>query len=86
KEVSRAELYIFDDRGGVQAPADYTVQYFADGQWRDAANQVKAPATPTGGSMNTIKFGKVSTSKVRVVFTHKGKARSGVTELELWKE
>lgn len=86
KEVSRAELYIFDDRGGVQAPANYVVQYFTDGEWRDAADQVKSPATPTGGTVNTVTFRKVTTAKVRVLFSHRGKARSGVTELELWKE
>jgi hypothetical protein len=29
-------------------------------------------------------FTLVSTSKFRVVFTHKGKARSGITEIEAW--
>ena len=86
KEMSRAELYIFDDRGGVQSPADYRVQYFANGEWRNAANQSKSPATPIGGAMNTVTFTKVSAPKVRVVFTHKGNARSGVTELEFWRE
>ena len=86
KDVSRAEIYIFDDRGGVQAPASYTVQYFADGEWRDAANQTKSPAAPLGGAMNTVTFGKVTTPKVRLLFTHQGKARTGVTELELWKD
>lgn len=86
REVSRAELYIFDDRGGVQAPTNYIVQIFANGQWQDAANQVKSPAAPIGGAINTVTFQKVSTPKVRIVFTHKGKARSGVTELEFWRE
>ena len=86
KEVSRAEIYIFDDHGGVQAPASYSVQYFTEGEWRDAASQTKSPATPIGGAMNTVTFSKVTTTKVRIVFTHQGKARSGVTELEIWKE
>ncbi len=86
KEVSRAELYIFDDRGGVQAPTNYVVQYFADGEWRDAASQLRSPAVPAGGTMNTVTFSKVSTPKVRIVFTHKGKSKSGVTELEFWKD
>jgi hypothetical protein len=86
KEVSRAELYLYDDRGGVQPPASYAVQYFLDDEWRDAANQSKSPATPIGGAMNTVTFTKVTTKKVRIVFTHQGNARSGVTELELWKE
>ena len=58
----------------------------ADGEWRDAANQIKSPAAPLGGAMNTVTFNKVTTPKLRVVFTHQGKARSGLTELELWKE
>jgi hypothetical protein len=36
--------------------------------------------------MNTITFGRVSARKVRVVFAHAGKARSGLTEIEVWEE
>jgi hypothetical protein len=85
-EVGRVELYIYDDHGGVQPPASYTVQCFVDGAWQDATDQRKRPAVPTGGAMNTVSFTHVLASKVRVVFTHQGKARSGVTELEVWKE
>lgn len=56
REVSRAEIYIFDDCGGVQAPASYTVQYFANGEWHDAFDQVKSPSTPIGGAINTVAF------------------------------
>ena len=86
KEVGRVEIYLFDDRGGVQAPESYTVQYFANGEWRDVVNPMAKPAAPTGSAINTATFTQVSTAKLRVVFTHKGKARSGVTELEVWKE
>jgi hypothetical protein len=84
-EVSRAELYIYDDRGGVQAPESYNVQYF-DGEWRDAANQKKSSEAPVGSAQNTVRFDQVTAKKWRVVFVNKGKARSGLTELELWKE
>ena len=86
KEVSRAEIYLYDDRGGVQPPASYTVQYFSDGEWREAANQTKSRAAPTGSAINTVTFTRVTTPRIRVLFTHQGKARSGVTELELWRE
>ncbi len=86
KEIARAELYIYDDRGGVQPPESYNVQVFVGGEWRDAANQIKTPALPTGSAQNSVRFDKVVTSKLRVVFTHKDKARSGVSELEIWKE
>jgi hypothetical protein len=86
KEFARVEVCIFDDRRGVHAPASLAVQYFANDEWRDVSNPVSNPAVPSGGSANSIKFAKVTAAKVRVVFTHKDKARSGVTELEVWKE
>jgi len=86
KEFSRIDMGIFDDRGGVQAPESYTVQYYDGSQWRDAAGQVRTPDKPIGGAVNSVKFDRVTAAKVRVVFTHKGQAKSGVTELEVWKE
>jgi hypothetical protein len=86
REVGRVDLHIYDDRGGVQPPANYNVQYWIDGAWHDATAQVASPAIPAGGTVNTVKFTKVTAQKVRVVFTNKGKARSGVTEMEVWKE
>ena len=86
KEIGRLELYIYDDRGGVQAPQKYNVQFWAAGEWRDAEVQETKPSIPTGGMANSVTFKRVNTSKFRVVFTNKGKARSGVTEIEAWRE
>jgi hypothetical protein len=86
KSVSRAELYIYDDRGGVQAPAGYELQYWLEDQWRDVTHATKAPVNPTGNMANSVVFDPVTTTKVRVLFIHKGKARSGVTEVELWEK
>jgi hypothetical protein len=86
KQLGRAEIYIYDDRGGVQAPASYVLQYVVDGKWLDVPAQVRTPEAPAGNMANTVRFPKVTTSKVRLVFTHKGKSRSGITELELWPE
>ncbi len=86
KEISRVELCLYDDRGGVQPPASYTVEFWTGSEWRDAPDQVRTPAQPTGSTVNTVTFPKLSTSKFRVVLTHKGKARSGVTEILVWKE
>jgi hypothetical protein len=84
KEVGRVELYIYDDGGGVQAPEKYTVQCWDGKEWRDVAGQKKSPEAPAGGVRNTVTFPPVTTGKVRVVFTHKGKARSGLSEIEMW--
>ena len=72
--------------GGVQAPASYTVQFWDGAAWRDAAGQKKAPERPAGGQWNEARFDKVKTTRVRVVFTHQGKARSGVSEVLIWPE
>lgn len=91
KEIGRVDLYIYDDHGGVQPPASYTVQYEAilsdsSHEWHDADQQVKTPAIPVGSALNSVTFTHVTTQKVRVLFTHRGESRSGVTEMEVWKE
>jgi hypothetical protein len=84
KDVGRVELYIYDDGGGVQAPASYTVQSWDGSSWKDIAGQKKSPELPAGGAKNTVTFAPVRTAKVRVVFTHSGQARSGLSEIEIW--
>jgi hypothetical protein len=84
-KIGRAVLHIYDDRGGVQAPKDYHVEVESGGTWTAMPDQVKAPVKPTGGMANEVTFPAVSTRKVRVVFTHEGNSRSGVTELEIWR-
>lgn len=86
KEVGRIDLSIYDDHGGVQPPASYTIEYFLAGAWRDAVNQVKSPLIPVGSALNSVTFTHVTTSKIRVVFTHSGNSRSGVSEMEVRKE
>ncbi len=86
KDVGRVELAIFDDRGGVKAPENYNVQIWDGKEWHDASKQVKAPARPAGGRFNEVKFEQTRTSKIRVVFTHAGKARSGISEIMVWPQ
>ncbi len=62
------------------------VQWLQNGQWTDVANASSNPAQPSGGNANVISFDPVSTEKLRVVFTHKSPARSGVTEIEAWEK
>src|SRR5262249_18672850 len=86
KEVGRVELYLYDDGGGVQAPEKYVVQFWNGSAWQDVPDQMKSPDRPAGRLPHTVTFPPVETSKVRVVFTHRGKARSGLTEIEAWRE
>ena len=86
EEVGRVELHIYDDRGGVQAPASYRVQYFDGNTWKEVANPQRSPAKPQGNAMNTFRFEPVKTTRLRVVFNHQGNSRSGLTEIEIWKQ
>jgi hypothetical protein len=85
KAFSRIELHFYDDRGGVQPPASVAVQYFGDDQWHDVTDATMLPKRPQGSTMNTITFRRVSANKLRVVFSHAGKSRSGLTEIEVWE-
>jgi hypothetical protein len=86
QRVARVELHLYDDRGGVQAPASYTVELWDGAAWTEARDQRREPETPRGGMVNTVRFAPAEAAKLRVVFRHRGKARSGVTEIEVWAE
>nr|MCU0873896.1 discoidin domain-containing protein [Pirellulaceae bacterium] len=86
QEFGRVELCVYDDRGGVQPPAAYTVEIWTGAEWREAPHQVTTPAKPVGSAVNTVTFPKQTASKFRVVFTHQGQSRSGVSEILVWKE
>lgn len=86
KTVGRVELHIYDDRGGVQPPQSYTVEYRDGDAWKEAANIKRSPAKPRGSAINTATFDPVKTTSLRIVFTHAGRSRSGLTEIEVWKE
>jgi hypothetical protein len=84
QDVGRLELAIYDDHGGVQAPARYDVQYWDGTGWREVAAARKTPEQPAGGQLNEVVFEPVKTARVRVVFTHRDRARSGLTEILVW--
>ncbi|HEV8606785.1 MAG TPA: discoidin domain-containing protein [Tepidisphaeraceae bacterium] len=84
KEVARLELAIYDDRGGVKAPDSYNVQFWDGKEWRDAMKQIKSPTKPAGNRFNEVGFETVRISKIRVVFTHAPKVRSGISEIFIW--
>jgi hypothetical protein len=84
KTVGRVELAIFDDRGGVQPPEAYTIEIWDGSSWLVPEHQLRSPLAPTGGAFNTVHFDPVGAEKIRITFTHRGKARSGVSEVLVW--
>ena len=86
ESFSRVILHIFDDKRGVRAPKAYQLEGWNGKEWLPIPDQIKKPATPIGSMANTVTFKPVSLDKLRVVFTHDGRARSGLTELEVWEK
>lgn len=86
KQVSRVVALIYDDGGGVQAPLSLKVEWQNGDDWAPVSNLATNPAKPAGGVANTLTFEPVTARKLRVLFENKSNSRSGVTELEVWKE
>jgi len=85
-EFRRVELAIYDDRGGVQPPTSYLIQHWTGTEWRDVGNVQNSPEQPVGSQWNQARFDPVKSSKARIVFTHRGKSRSGVSEVMVWND
>ena len=81
--VGRVGLAFYDG-GGVRAPADHAVEVPDGAGWRRPPGQRKTPERPAGGEVNEVEFPAVRASRLRVVFTHEGPARSGLTETLVW--
>lgn len=86
REFNQVELAIYDDRGGVQAPQSYELEYWDANTWQPIKDVKKTPEKPVGGEINKSSFSRVQASKLRIWFQHAGKARSGVTEVFVWNE
>ena len=84
KSVSKAYLYFFSDKRGVQPPKDYTIQYWNGTDWQDVERLSKKPQQAVAG-LNICSFKEVNTPKMRLVFTHKNdKTFTGLYEIELF--
>lgn len=83
-EFHQIDLAIYDDRGGVQPPESYTIEVWRNDAWLPIENVAKTPPKPLGSQWNIATFEPVKSHKVRIQFTNRGKARSGVTEVMVW--
>jgi hypothetical protein len=85
-QFRRVDLAIYDDRGGVQSPQRYELEYWNGQTWEAIPQVSKKPEKPAGSQWNSATFTPITTSKLRIVFTNAGNARSGVTEVMVWDE
>jgi hypothetical protein len=86
REFRRVELAIYDDRGGVQPPSAYRIETWNGQTWTAVAEPRLTPEQPAGGVWNEVRFHPVKAPRLRIVFTHRGQARSGVTEVMVWND
>lgn len=84
KIVNTAYLFLYDDKGGVQPPKSYTIQYWDGLNWKDAPNPAKIPQVPAV-DLNLCSFDNVRTNKIRIVFVPENeKIFCGSYEIELY--
>lgn len=70
--------------GGVRTPEKFEIQYLVGEEWRPVVESSRSPEAPTGGKWNEVRFEPVTAKKIRVLFTHQGNYKSGVTEMLVW--
>ncbi|MCS7467413.1 discoidin domain-containing protein [Stieleria sp. ICT_E10.1] len=85
-EFNRIELAIYDDRGGVQRPVKYDFEIRKDDNWLPITDAKRSPEEPAGSQWNSATFARIKTSSLRIRFTNRGRARSGVTEVMVWND
>jgi parallel beta-helix repeat protein len=85
--AGRIALHFYDDKGGVQPPKDYTIEYWDGSAWQPVTETERRPEAPAAG-FNTVSFEPVSAAGFRLVGTNQNPVNFGVyiglTELELF--
>ncbi|MGW0806579.1 galactose-binding domain-containing protein [Nonomuraea sp. NPDC002799] len=77
--VNKADVYFFDDGGGVRVPASWKIQQWDGDSFEDVTGAASYPAA--ADAYNTVSFDTVTTSKLRVQL-ESGGASVGLLE---WK-
>ncbi len=85
-QFRRVDLAIYDDRGGVQSPTRYDIEYWREGRWEKVSDVKRSPESPAGGQWNSIRFAAVESEKMRIVMVNRNAARSGLSEVMVWNE
>jgi hypothetical protein len=85
RRLGRVELYLYGDGRGVGAPAAYRVEAWNGSAWSPVTERSRVPDKPTAWALNTLTLEPVEAPRVRVVFTHDGAMRSGLTELRVFE-
>ena len=82
-EISGANLYLISDAQLFLPPDDITIEYQKGGQWIPVVVRTQTPTRYTGNTMNSIRFDKITASRMRIHFKHEVK-QVAVSEIELY--
>ncbi len=80
QSLSRAQVYFFDDEGGIDMPASWKLQYWNGSAYVDVPGASAYTLTKNG--YNTVTFSATSTTRLRVVLTATGTASLGLLEVK----
>jgi hypothetical protein len=81
-QVNKAEVYFFDDGGGVRVPASWKIQQWDGDSFEDVTG---AQSYPTAvDAYNTVSFDTVTTSRLRVQL-ESGGASVGLLEVKVYE-
>jgi hypothetical protein len=81
QNLNAAEVYFFDDNGGVRAPASWRFQYWNGSSYIDVAGASGYPVSVN--QFNRVTFTAVSTSRLRVLLTS-GAASVGLLDIRAY--
>ena len=62
------------------------VEWWNGKEWKPVEKPSWSPEKPAGRKVNSATFTPVKSRQIRVVFEHRGEARSGISEIEVYAE
>ncbi|MDI1461390.1 discoidin domain-containing protein [Catellatospora sp. KI3] len=80
QSLTKAEVYFFDDEGGIDMPASWKLQYWNGTAYVDVPGA--SAYTLTKNAYNTITFTGVSTTRLRTALTSNGTSSVGLLEVK----
>ncbi|MFI5914851.1 discoidin domain-containing protein [Dactylosporangium sp. NPDC051541] len=80
QSLTKAQVYFFDDEGGIDMPSAWKLQYWNGSAYVDVAGA--SGYTLTKNAYNTVTFTGVSTTRLRVSLTATGTASVGLLEVK----
>ncbi|MDF2707354.1 MAG: hypothetical protein K0R62_3006 [Nonomuraea muscovyensis] len=85
RPVDLVRLYFTNDRkaNGYSEPAFYSVQWLDGDTWKDVPEQARQPVYPRA-NLNTVRFGEVTTARLRVLVTHRPGHATGLKEVQAY--